>query len=185
MSTNSFPKFKKEIMGKFAPRRIRPKKEEAEFGAGKKEYLVCPKCSAAYYGKCWHHRLGEGKHFKHEERKKLNFVLCPACKMIKEKKFEGSVEIKNVPVKIAGELVNLIKNSAKVAFSKDPMDRVIEIRRNKNNILVTATENQLAKKIAKLIKRAFKNYARDCEITMSDEEDIVRIVIDFQVKTEK
>lgn len=185
MSTNSFPKFKKEIMGKFAPRRIRPKKEEQEFGPAKKEYVICPECSAAYYHKCWHHRLEDVKHFKHEERKKLNFVLCPACKMIKEKKFEGSLEIKNVPAKIAGELVNLIKNSAKVAFSKDPMDRVIEIRRNKNNLLVTFTENQLAKKVAKLIKRAFKNYARNCEITMSDEEDIIRIVIDFQAKTEK
>ena len=178
----SITKLDRERMGKFAPRRIRPKKEEAEFGAGKKEYLICPKCSAAYYGKCWHHRLGEGKHFKHEERKKLNFVLCPACKMIKEKKFEGSIEIKNIPAKIVGEIVNLVKNSAKIAFFKDPMDRVIEIRQNKNNLLITATENQLAKKIAKLIKRAFKNYARDCEIKMSDEEDIVRIKINFLPK---
>lgn len=52
----------------------------------------------------------------------VNFTLCPACQMIKNKQFEGKVTILNVPEKLSEELVNLIKGFCERAYSRDPIN---------------------------------------------------------------
>ena len=72
-----------------------------EFGGGKKGIAVCEVCNAVYYKKSWHHSLLNLKSAK--ENAPLNFVLCPACQMVKNHQFEGKITIVNVPEKLAGE----------------------------------------------------------------------------------
>lgn len=172
-------KTKKQVE-KFSPTRFPERRGKQEFGAGKKEYMVCKDCQAAYYDKSWHHSLADYKHLKEKniDKKKINFTLCPACEMIKNKQFEGLITVCNVPSLIKSELINLAKNMGETARRIDPMDRVSKIKEVKNVIEIWTTENQLAKKIANKIKSTFPQQLGAKKIHFSGEgSDVVRVTI--------
>jgi len=169
-------KLQSQIQGKFQPRRPQSKKEEQEFGPGKKDIVICPQCQAFYYYKSWHHHLEEYRHLS--EDKRVKFQLCPACQMIKEGKYEGQVILKNVPLEKEEEMIKLVKNFGEEAFRRDPLDRIIKIKSKKISqnlveIEILTTENQLAVRIGKKIKGAFKG---DLEIKYSHQEDTARVI---------
>jgi len=159
---------------KFAPRIPKPRKEEAEFGPGKIDIIMCKNCDSVYYKKSWHHRLEDHKQFS--EDKRIKFILCPACQMIKDKKYEGVVTLENLPQEKREEILNLVKNVGKRGFKNDPMDRIIEIKKPGEQIEIFTTENKLAVIIGKQIKRAFKG---KLEIKWSHQESTVRVKVTF------
>lgn len=172
-------KTKKQVE-KFSSVRFPERRGKQEFGLAKKEYVLCKTCQAAYYDKSWHRGLEDYKHIteKNIDKKKINFTLCPACEMIKNKQFEGLITIYNVPVLIKSDLINLVNNMGETACSIDPMDRVSKIKESKNVIEVWTTENQLAKKIANKIKSTFPKQLGKEKISFSkDESDVIRVTI--------
>lgn len=150
------------------------KKEESEFGKGKKDILICKKCDAVYFYKSWHRKLEDYPELK--ETKGLKFVLCPACRMIKDKKFEGEIILENPPEKIKKELKNLVLNFAKKAEKKDTQHRIISFKKREKNIRILTTENQLAQRMAKKIKETFHG---KMSISYSKDESTVRVKIVF------
>jgi|SRR6056297_910646 len=152
------------------------KKEESEFGPGKKDILVCEKCKAAYWYKSWHHNLDEYPHLDKEKR--VKFVLCPACKMIKENKFEGELKVFSVSPKIRKDLINTIQNVGETAYQRDCQKRLIYLKKKKDGEKLEArtTENQLAVRIGKKIAQSFDG---DIEIKHSKEETVSRVKVDF------
>lgn len=169
----------KKQVGKFGPVRFAKRTEKQEFGAGKKEYIICKNCQIAYYDKRWHHNLSDDKHIeKNIDKKKLNFVLCPACQIIKNKQYEGIIFVYDVPEKIKEEMIHLVKNMGQTAFEIDPLDRVSKIKESKNIIEVWTTENQLAKKIANKLKSTFPQQLGDKKIKFSGEgSDVIMVTI--------
>lgn len=147
-----------------------------EFGGGKKGITVCEECDAAYYKKFWHHSLLNLKSAKEDTL--VNFTLCPACQMIKNKQFEGKITILNIPEELSEELVNLIKGFCGRAYSRDPMDRLIELKKSKGKMVVTTTENQLANKLAKKIKDTF-NKVKVKTTFSKDPSDFADIRVEF------
>lgn len=147
-------------MRKFLPKNFpwhfpKRKKEEQEYGKGKKDIFVCEKCEAFYWYKSWHHNLEEYPHLK--EEKNIQFTICPACKMIEEGKYEGELLLENVKEEKKEEIENLIRNFGETAYQKDPMDRIISIEEvARGMIRVLTTENQMAKRLAKKLKRTYK-----------------------------
>ncbi|MCD6094467.1 hypothetical protein J7J39_00985 [bacterium] len=136
-----------------------PKKKSEEGEKGKKDIIVCPECEAFYWYKSWHHSLDEYPELR--ENKEVKFELCPACKMTKEGKFEGEVILENVPEKIREELVNFINNFNEEENRRDPLARIISVEDiAKGMIRVTFTQNQLAKKLAKRLKKTYKTQNR-------------------------
>lgn len=161
----------RQTWGAFRPRLPRSLKEEQEFGKGKIDIVMCLECDSVYYEKSWHHRLEDYKQLSQDKR--IKFLICPACRMIKDKTYEGKVSIARPAQKnVEQDLLNLIENVGQRAFKRDPLDRIIEIKKTKDKIEVLTTENQLALSIAKQIKRAFKG---KLNIKWSDQEDVVRI----------
>lgn len=141
--------------------RHKPKKsnkEFEEFGPGKKDIIICPNCSCVYYCKSWHHTATNYPHLN--EDKKVIFKICPACNMKAQREWEGEIRIKDVPKERVDELMSIIIHCSKRAFEKDPMDRVLSVDSEKNNISVYTSENQLAiiiaKKLASALKKNFK-----------------------------
>jgi len=192
-----YQKEQRQIKGKFAFRGPRSKKEEAEFGPGQVDILVCKKCHAIYWYKSWHHRLSNYPELK--ESKHLKFVLCPACQMIKDKKYEGEIIIENVPENIKKDIKILAKNFGERATAADPMDRIISIKEKKvrrvtnkrkrgaesrkkfkglTDLQILTTENQLATRLAKKINEI---YGRKFSVSISHShrEDTARIRIKF------
>ncbi|MEK7555588.1 MAG: NMD3-related protein [Patescibacteria group bacterium] len=153
-----------------------PRTEKHEMPKGKLGLVLCKECNAAYYKKSWHHNL---RHFKElREDLRVSFVVCPACNMIKNKQFEGQIEIINIPLKISEELINLIKSFCRRAYERDPMDRLIGIKNTKGGLEATTTENQLAVKLAKKIKQTFKKV--DMKISYSPTpSDVVYVKLEF------
>ena len=79
--------------GAIGRRHQRSRKEESEFGLGKKDYVLCPECGSIYFNKSWHRWLSKDvEHFNDD--KEIDFELCPACKMVKDKIFEGELVVK-------------------------------------------------------------------------------------------
>jgi len=134
---------------------ILPRTERNEFPKGKTGLILCKDCNAVYYKKSWHRNLRNYKNLN--ENLPIKFSLCSACKMIQNKQFEGEIIIKNIPSKIFSELEHLIITFSRRAYERDPMDRLIAIKKNKSEMAITLTENQLAVKIAKKIKDTFKS----------------------------
>jgi NMD protein affecting ribosome stability and mRNA decay len=131
------------------------KKEEQEYGRGKKDILICEKCGAFYWYKSWHHSLDDYPELS--ENKDVKFTLCPACKMIENGQYEGELILENVLEEKKEEIENLINNFGELAYQKDPMDRIISIEDiAKGMIRVLTTENQIAKRLAKKLKRTYK-----------------------------
>ncbi len=153
-----------------------PRTETHEFSKGKSGLVICEKCDVVYYKKSWHRNLRNHKDLK--ENLAVKFSLCPACEMIKNRQFEGEIIIKNIPIKIKSDLINLAKAFSKRAFERDPMDRLIEIKETKDGLKMTTTENQLAVKLAKKIKETFKK--AELKIAYSPEpSDVVYIKLTF------
>ena len=190
-------KLERQIKGKFRPRRPKSRKEEAEFGPGKEDILICKKCGAFYWYKSWYHRLGDYPELK--QSKQIKFILCPACQMIKDKKYEGEIVLEAVPSNFKEDIKILAENYGKRAIEADPMDRIISTREREvkrvtakrkrgatsrkefkglKDIRILTTENQLAKRLAKKINEIYGGKLT-VSISHSHKEDVARIRIRF------
>lgn len=129
--------------------------EVEEFGPGKKDLIFCPKGDAIYYYKSWHHNLKDYKFLK--ENKNVRFALCPFHQMEKNRVWEGEIRIKNLSEEKLGQVLALAKNFAHRAYLKDPMHRIIKIKKEKDNLYIFISENQLTERLAKKISESFKN----------------------------
>lgn len=170
------PKSKAVRMGTIAPRRLRSKKEEQELGLAQKEFIICPDCSCVFFDKAWHHSLEEDiKHLESTRRKNLKFKICPACRMKKDRTFEGELVIALSKEKSGEkkEIMNVVKNSDKQAQARDPMDRILWADDRGAEIRVFTSENQLAVRIGKKLESAFRGSA--LVIKHSHEEDVIRV----------
>ena len=124
-------KLSRQIKGSWQPRVPKQRKEEQELGPGKINILMCRECEVVYYYKSWHHRLEDYKELS--EDKRIKFVLCPACQMIRDKKYEGQLILKNLAQDKKKEILRLVKNIGERAFQRDPLDRIISIK-NKSKV---------------------------------------------------
>ncbi len=164
-----------EATGKFHAGIEKSAKNEQEYGLGKKNIVLCKKCEAVYFNKSWHHGLEEHKNIR--EDNKVNFVVCPACRMIADHLFEGEVILENVPEQNREEILRNIKNTGAQAYEKDPMERIIGMDEQGSRIQVQTTDNQMARAIARQIERAYKK--AKVETRWSKEESIVRLYVTF------
>jgi NMD protein affecting ribosome stability and mRNA decay len=157
-------------------------RHEVEEFKGKKAIILCEKCGIAYYKKSWHHHLEGFKSLEKKPEKKLvKFILCPACKIIKNKQYEGLITIKNIPAKFNQELDRFIEGYGRRAYERDPLDRVIGIKKSGSTWEVTTTENELAEKLACKIQETFCKLKP--KVSFSPEpSDAVYIKIDFSRK---
>ncbi|MBI3685041.1 hypothetical protein HY250_01425 [Candidatus Azambacteria bacterium] len=125
-----------------------------EFPKGKGGVVFCKVCNIVYFKKSWHHNLRRHKNL-HEDLA-VAFVVCPACAMIQNGKYEGRVVLTNMPPLVRENLENLIHAFTHRAYQRDPLDRLIAIKKQNATFEITTTENQLAAKLAKKIKDVYK-----------------------------
>lgn len=146
----------------------RPQKAQAEFGRGRSGFIVCQTCKAVYHKKSWHHGFPQGD----RGDKLIRFELCPACRMIHNKMFEGQVIIENVPREKREDIAARIKNVGERARIDDVLARIIKITRQGKNIEVLTTENQLAHMIARQVQELLRG---KIDIRFSEDESVVRV----------
>lgn len=145
---------------------------------GKQGIIFCPTCNSVYYKKGWHHNLRYYKNLR--EDLAVSFTLCPACTAIKNNKFEGRITISNVPKNIAEHLANLVHAFTHRAYQKDPMDRLIAMKKTNGGMEITTTENQLAVRLAKKIEDVFKKSTARITYARSSRDKAVDIKLEFR-----
>lgn len=129
--------------------------DEAEFGPGKKGLILCGDCGLAYFKKSWHHKVDD---FKSAEKSDVSvkFSLCPACKLIQDKQYEGRVILQDFPMVKFNDLCLMVKDFGNTAYHRDPLDRVIAIKKVGEDVEITTTENQMAVMLGKKIEQVFR-----------------------------
>jgi len=153
--------------------------EVEEFGKGEETLVLCESCGIAYYKKSWHHKPEGFKTLEKKiEKRPVKFILCPACQMIKNKQFEGKITLENIPAKFKNELEGLINGFNRRAYQRDPLDRIIDVKKSGSTWEVTTTENELANKLAKKIEETFYKIKPKATFS-SDPSDVVYIKIVF------
>ena len=135
------------------------KKGSEESLSGSKGVIICEICKAAYFNKRWYHGLEKIK--SENQNLPVIFKKCPACVMLKSKQFEGKISIENVSEKNEKEITSFVSAYGRRAWERDPMDRVIAVVKNKKELVITTTENQLALKIARKLKQMLNKSTRD------------------------
>ncbi|MGC9324487.1 MAG: BCAM0308 family protein [Desulfomonilia bacterium] len=129
------------------------------------EGTYCPDCAAVYLQGRWvwpEKKVTRGEPF-----------LCPACRRIRDDFPAGEVFLSGSYLKKhKGEILNLIQNIIIEAKERTPLKRVIELKQNKEKILVRLTDDHLARHIGDAVFRA---YSGNLELKYSDEEKFVRL----------
>lgn len=144
---------------------------------GKHGIVFCSTCNAVYYKKSWHHNLRYYKNLR--EDLAVSFAICPACLAIKNNEYEGRIVIINVPKNIAEHLGNLVHAFTHRAYQKDPMDRLIAMKKTDDGMEITTTENQLAVRLAKKIEDVFKKSTARITYARSSKDKAVDIKMEF------
>ena len=156
------------------------RREREEFGPGRKGLIICSQCGVVYYKKSWHRNADHFKPLIEKEKDySVKFDLCPACKMIKHNQYEGRIVISKAPAEHVFDLENLINNFCARARERDPLDRLIDLKKENGQWQITLTENQLANKLANKIVEVFKHSASISKKYVGAPSDVVEIEISF------
>lgn len=171
-------KLRKISSRKLLPRHCEMKNEE--YWKERKGVVKCPNCVNVHFKKRWYASEEDlRRRLKIEKLSIAETKLCPACKMIKERAFEGEVFIEGFPERHIKELLRLVKNFGERTTQIDPQDRIIKIEETDKGYRITTTENQLADKIANKIKDAFNTV--DIQFSFSAEPaEVSRIHVVFR-----
>jgi len=100
-------------------------------------------------------------------------MTCPACLRIADKYeggvvcLEGGFMLEHKP-----EIMNTIRNVETEAKKQRPLDRIIEIKENPRETVITTTYEHLAKKIGNALHRAYKG---DLKTQFLEGEKYVRV----------
>lgn len=130
-------------------------REEAEFGKAKKGVLRCTACGAFYYRKSWHHDVMVNAAGQRRPMPEFPPTICPACRMIRGRQYEGKLFIEHIPRQQSADLFNLVNAYCGRAYALDPQDRLISLRRANASAELRFSDNQLAMRLAKKIRDAF------------------------------
>lgn len=149
---------------------------EVEEFKSKKGLIICPEGGEVYYRKRWHHGLNNLPVATRDWP--VKHALCPAHQMIKNKQYEGRVTVKNLPVQYSEKLEKLVEGFSRRAYDRDPMDRLIEMKKVGSDWIITTTENEMANKLARKIKDSFNKIKSRTKFA-AEPSDVAEVVMDF------
>jgi len=110
---------------------------------------VCKKCGVVFHDGIfqWLDKLP----------KQADSILCPACRRIEDKYEGGVVHLKGEFLENhKDEIMNLIKNTADEEMAYRPLERIIAIKEENGEIVITTTYEHIARRIGEAVHRAYK-----------------------------
>lgn len=117
-------------------------------------------CGAVFSNKRWQYQ-GSGVSQRGGQR-----VVCPACRRIADRNPAGIVTLKGSYFASHGtEIDNLIRNISEAAALKNPLGRIMDIKRDNEGVTITTTDVKLAQKIGRDV---FKSHGGDLQFTWSE-----------------
>ena len=135
---------------------------------------VCTKCHTVYFKKRWY--IDEDLYQKKILMKKIEKVLCPACRKIKDNFPGGIVRLRGAFLNDhKDEIINLIRNEEERARGFNPLERIIKINDVDDGLEVTTTNEKLAQRIGKSLHKAYQGkvvykWSNDTKLLRADWE---------------
>jgi hypothetical protein len=109
----------------------------------------CPGCDLFFDGGMW--KSGTASESKRQAGK-----LCPACLQIRGGKIGGIVQFRGAFTRPhRQEILNRIRNVEKLVREERPLERIVDVKEEKDTITVSATTEHLIARIGKSIQRDF------------------------------
>ena len=88
-------------------------------------------------------------------------ALCPACRRVREHLPQGFVTLNGDFVAAHGaEIVALVRGCESRETSRHVLERIIELQKRPDGLLVTTTGSRLARRIGDAVHRAYKGRLR-------------------------
>jgi len=118
---------------------------------------VCSGCGAVYVNQHW--SMDEAQRERIRSAAALHEVICPACKKIADGYPEGVVKLSgDYWPKHEEEILNLIRNEEQRAIGVNPLERIMDIRREEDALIVETTNERLAQRIGHRIEKAHNGH---------------------------
>ena len=118
------------------------------------EVAVCRECRSVFSNGRWQLESEAGRELK--EAKQVTEVLCPACQKIRDRVPGGVLTIAGRFVADhEQEIVNLVNNENTIAMKINPLERIMDIERSDDGMVVYTTNEKLAQKVGRALKKAY------------------------------
>lgn len=135
---------------------------------GMPEKAICPDCRACYEHKHW--TIDEKVVARMEKEEDVARIPCPACRKIAEDFAQGIVILRGAFLwRHEKEIRNLLRNEEAKAMDKNPLQRVISMERQKDELVIRTTEAKLAEHFGRAIHKAQQG-----DLRVSWDQDHVR-----------
>lgn len=138
---------------------------------GLKEPAICDGCGALYRNRRW--QLDAQAAEVESANPEVSRVSCPACQKIAEKYPEGIVTLRGAYLwEHEEEIRNILRNEESRAMSQNPLQRIMRMEREGDELIIETTEQKLAERLGKVLHRAHQGAL---SVTWSDDHRLCRV----------
>ena len=121
------------------------------------EVARCRECRSVFAGGRW--RLESDATRELNEAKQITEVLCPACQKIRGRVPGGVLSITGgFAADHQEEIVNLVNHENSLAMKINPLERIMDIERSEDGMVVYTTNEKLAQKTGRALKKAYDGH---------------------------
>lgn len=124
----------------------------------------CPQCQAVFQGGRW--QWGEAPGEAHQE-------TCPACHRQHDHFPAGFLTLTG-PFLLAhyDEIMHLVHNQEQRERTEHPLQRIIEVEKQGESVLITTTDIHLARSIGEAVRHAYQG---ELEFHYNQQENLLRV----------
>lgn len=138
---------------------------------GFREPSVCGNCHALYRNKHWY--LDPAAYEAAKVGGDFHRVTCPACQKIAGRYPEGVVTLRGGYIwDHEEEIRNILKNEESKAMAKNPLERIIRMEREGDDLIIETTEEKLAEHLGRALHKAHQG---DLQVSWSEEHMVCRV----------
>lgn len=123
------------------------------FRRAPKGRLSCRGCGAVYDRRRWTLRPA-AKIRDRVERGDVSFTYCPGCQKIRDRYWQGVVQIAGIGAGEKRELVRLVRNEEARAREKNPLGRIVRIADEDAGLRIETTTEKLAQRLGRCLGKA-------------------------------
>lgn len=128
------------------------------------EPTVCPQCKAVFHEGRW--RWGDAPARAHAQ-------VCPACHRIADQLPAGFVSLSGPFLQAhRAEILSLVRHQEQRARQDHPLQRIIGIEEQAENVLVTTTDIHLARALGEALRSAYQG---ELEFHYNPEDYLLRV----------
>jgi len=138
---------------------------------GLEEPALCENCRAVYRNKRW--TLDPEEYEAVQASENVQRVTCPACRKIAEHYPEGVVTLRGDYLwDHEEEIRNILRNEENRAMAKNPLERIIRMEREGDDLVIETTEEKLAEHLGRALHKAHQGHL---DVTWSDNHSLCRV----------